>query len=169
VTTLRRATAADVDWLAELYASGEVEPFLSGRRTGDRAALADDVERSLAEPAAYGRMVIEADGERAGALGYSEVNAVHRIVHLEGLAVHPAFRGRRVADEAARLAQRYLLDELGFHRIELACYGFNERAIAHAERAGFVREGVKRKAYLRHGEWQDAVLFAMLAEELPGG
>ena len=34
------------------------------------------------------------------------------------------------------------------------------------ERAGFVREGVKRKAYLRHGEWQDAVLFSLLAEEL---
>jgi hypothetical protein len=25
---------------------------------------------------------------------------------------------------------------------------------------------VKRKAYLRHGEWQDAVQFALLREEL---
>jgi hypothetical protein len=29
-----------------------------------------------------------------------------------------------------------------------------------------VREGVKRKAYLRNGEWQDAVLFALLREDL---
>jgi len=64
------------------------------------------------------------------------------------------------------LAQRYLVDELGYHRIELACYGFNERAIAHAERAGWIREGVKRKAYLRHGEWQDAVEFALVREDL---
>jgi RimJ/RimL family protein N-acetyltransferase len=167
VIELRRATAADVDWLAALYTSDDVEPFLSGRRTGDRGAIAADVERSLAEPAAHGRMVIEVDGERAGALAYSEVNDVHRIVHLEALAVDPAFRGRRIADDAARLAQRYLLVELGYHRIELACYGFNHRAIAHAERAGFVREGVKRRAYLRHGEWQDAVLFGLLADELP--
>ena len=55
----------------------------------------------------------------------------------------------RVADEAARLLQRYLLGELGFHRLELACYGFNEAAIRHAERVGFIREGVKRRAYLR--------------------
>jgi len=61
-----------------------------------------------------------------------------------------------------------LLVDLGFHRIELQIYGFNERALAHAERCGYVREGVKRRAYLRGGEWQDAVLFSLLQEELPG-
>jgi RimJ/RimL family protein N-acetyltransferase len=58
--------------------------------------------------------------------------------------------------------------ELGFHRLELACYGFNDAAIRHSERAGFVREGVKRRAYMRHGEWQDAVLFSLLREDLEG-
>ena len=87
-------------------------------------------------------------------------------MHLEALAVHPDFRRRGVAERAARLLQRYLLVELGFHRLELACYGFNDAAIRHSERAGFVREGVKRKAYMRHGEWQDAVLFSLLREEL---
>jgi diamine N-acetyltransferase len=166
VTRLRRAEPADVDWLLELYTGADVEPFLGGNRARDAGAIAAEVERSAREPERFGRMVILVDGERAGALGYAEVSESHRIVHLEALAVHPAFRGRRLADDAARLAQRYLAHELGFHRIELACYGFNERAIAHAERSGFVREGVKRKAYLRHGEWQDAVLFSVLADEL---
>ena len=163
---LRRAEPADVDWLLELYTGDDVEPFLGGGRARDREGIAAEVDRSAREPERFGRMVILDDGERAGAYGYAEVSERHRIVHLEALAVHPAFRGRRLADRAARLAQRYLVDELGYHRIELACYGFNERAIAHAERSGFVREGVKRKAYLRHGEWQDAVLFAILADEL---
>lgn len=163
---LRRATAADVDWLVELYTSDDVEPFLSGRRARDRETIEAEVERSQREPESCGRMLIDVDGARAGAFGYNDAGGPHRIVHLEGLAVHPEFRGRRLADDASRLAQRYLLGELGFHRIELACYGFNERAIAQAERSGFVREGVKRKAYLRHGEWQDAVLFSLLAEDL---
>jgi RimJ/RimL family protein N-acetyltransferase len=30
-----------------------------------------------------------------------------------------------------------------------------------------VREGLKRKAYEKFGEWQDAVLFSMLQDELP--
>ncbi|MDX6477015.1 MAG: hypothetical protein QOH95_2526, partial [Gaiellaceae bacterium] len=113
-----------------------------------------------------GRMIIELDGERAGTMGFDRASGVHRIAQLGGLAVHPDFRGRGIADEAARQLQRYLLLDLDFHRLELACYGFNERAIRHSERVGFVREGVKRRAYLRHGEWQDAVLFSLLREDL---
>jgi RimJ/RimL family protein N-acetyltransferase len=71
-----------------------------------------------------------------------------------------------VADEAARLFQRHLFDDLGFHRLELEIYGFNDRAIAHAERAGFVREGVKRKAYARGDAWVDGVLFGLVREDL---
>jgi RimJ/RimL family protein N-acetyltransferase len=44
-------------------------------------------------------------------------------------------------------------------------YGFNERAMAHAERAGFRREGVRRKAYWRNDEWIDGILYGLLADE----
>ena len=166
MTTLRRATAQDVDWLVALYGDDDVDPFLGPRCPRDREAMGAEVARSLAEPETFGRFVIEAGGERAGALGYHQVSEANRIVRLEGIAVHPGFRGRRLADEAARLLQRYLLVDLGYHRLELTCYAFNERAIVHAERSGFVREGLKRQAYLRHGVWQDAVEFALLREDL---
>jgi RimJ/RimL family protein N-acetyltransferase len=165
---LRRATERDVDWLAALYARADVEPYLGAQRAVDADAIRVEVERSQATPAQFGRMVVEVDGAPAGALGYHEVSEQHRIAQLDAIAVHPDFRGRGVADEAARLLQRYVLVDLGYHRLELACYGFNEAAIRHSERAGFVREGVKRKAYMRHGEWQDAVLFSLLREELEG-
>jgi RimJ/RimL family protein N-acetyltransferase len=166
LVTLRRASAADVDWLLELYTDEDVEPFLGGRSPRDRETVLAEVERSQREPERFGRLIAELDGERAGAFGYRELSERHRIAHLEALAVAPSFRRRGVADEGARLLQRYLIDELGYHRLELACYGFNEAAIRHSERVGFVREGVKRRAYRRHGEWQDAVQFALLAEDL---
>ena len=99
-------------------------------------------------------------------MGWGLSNQRSRIAHVSGLAVHPRFRGRRLADDAARLLQHHLIRELGFHRIELEIYGFNERAQRHAERAGFVREGVKRKAYARDGAWVDGVLYALVAEDL---
>ena len=166
MVTLRRATVEDVDWLVALYSDDDVEPFLGGQRSRGRSEVLADVERSQQEPERFGRLIAELDGERAGAFGYREVSEVHRIVHLEALAVWPAFRRRGVADDGARRLQRYLFDELGFHRLELACYGYNDAAIRHSERVGFVREGVKRRAYMRHGEWQDAVQFALLREDL---
>jgi RimJ/RimL family protein N-acetyltransferase len=163
---LRRATPGDVAWLVALYNDEETEPFLGGRHARDAERVLVEVERSLREPERTGRMIIEVDGERAGAMAFDELSKPNRIASLGGLAVHPGFRGRGVADEAARIFQRYLIFELGFHRLELACYAFNERAIRHSERVGFVREGVKRRAYLRHGEWQDAVQFALLREDI---
>ncbi len=163
---LRRAEAGDVEWLTALYGDDDVEPFLGGGSARDAADVLAEVKRSRREPERFGRMIVEVDGERAGMMGYREVSDVHRIAQLEVLAVHPDFRRRGVDDEAARLLQRHLLFELGFHRLELACYGFNDAALRHAERVGFVREGVKRRAYLRHGAWQDAVLFSLLREDL---
>ena len=168
VISIRRARPDDAKFFFELVNDSAVEPFLGGRAALDRESLNAEIERSESEPDSFGRFVIEVDGERAGAVGFEVANERSRIARLERLAVHPSFRGRRVADAAARLFQRHLLLELGFHRLELEIYGFNERAIAHAERSGFVREGVKRRAYLRHGEWADGVLFALLREDLDG-
>jgi RimJ/RimL family protein N-acetyltransferase len=98
-------------------------------------------------------------------MGFELSNRRSRIARLERLAVHPSFRGRRIADDAARRLQQHLFRDLGYHRLQLEIYGFNERAQRHAERAGFVREGVRRNAYWRHGGWTDGILYALLAEE----
>ena len=45
-------------------------------------------------------------------------------------------------------------------------YAFNARGLRHAERAGWVREGVRRRAYWRDGEWVDGILFGLLEDEL---
>jgi RimJ/RimL family protein N-acetyltransferase len=164
--TIRRATPDDVDFLAGLVAHEDVEPFLAAARPKDRDSVAADVERSGREPADFGVFVIEADGAPAGTMRFEVSNRRSRIASLGGLAVDPSFRGNRIADEAARLFQRHLVRELGYHRLQLEIYGFNERAIRHAERAGFVREGMRRKAYHRHGEWVDGVLFALIEEDL---
>jgi len=164
--SLRRASPPDADFLLDLVSDDDVRPFLGPRTAATREEILEEIERSLAEPGAFGRFVIELDGEPAGALGFHVANERSRIARLERLAVHPGFRGRRLGDEAARQFQRLLLGELGFHRLELEIYAFNERACAHAERSGFVREGLKRRAYLKDGEWVDTVLYALLAEDL---
>jgi steroid delta-isomerase len=164
--TIRRATEADLDYLLELFADEDTRPFLAAGKSFDRQMVLDELAGQDADPDAVGRFVVEVDGRRAGTLAFSRRNVRSRIAHLGGLAIDPRFRGRRLADEAARLFQRHLIFDLGYHRLEMAVYAFNERAQRHAERAGWVREGVKRKAHPYGGEWVDAVLYGVVREDL---
>jgi len=163
---LRRAEPSDVDFVTGLLAHPEIEPFLSVHRGRERADVLERIEHSQRRPATAGVFVIEADGSRAGVMEYGTFSERSRIADLGGLALHPDFRGRGLAEDAARVLTRHLLLDLGFHRLQLEVYGFNERAVAHAERVGFLREGIKRRAYRRHGQWADGVLFGLVREDL---
>ena len=164
--TIRRARADDVDFLVELTTHEDVDPYLSARRATAPEEILEEIERSESDAQRFGRFIVEVDGERAGVMGFRVENERSRIAALGGLAIHPDHRGRHVADEAAQLLQRHLLFDLDYHRLQLEIYGFNDRAIRHAERAGFTREGVRRKAYWRHGEWVDGVMFGLVREDL---
>jgi RimJ/RimL family protein N-acetyltransferase len=164
--SIRRAEPDDATFLVELFTHAEVEPFLAAVRPKDLDAVRAEIDRSREEPDAFGVFVVEFEGQPAGTMHFERSNRRSRIADLGGLAVHPDFRGRRVADEAARLFQRHLIHDLGFHRVQLEIYAFNERAQRHAERAGFTREGIRRKAYWRNDEWVDGVLYGLVAEDL---
>jgi RimJ/RimL family protein N-acetyltransferase len=164
--SIRRATRADLDFLVDVLTHGEVRPFLAAGASLDRDALLAELERQELDPEASGRFVVEADGEPAGTLAFELTNRRSSIARLGGLAVHPRFRGRRLADDAARIFQRHLIFDLGLHRLEMVVYGFNERAQRHAERAGWIREGVKRQAYRRGDEWVDGIMYGIVREDL---
>jgi RimJ/RimL family protein N-acetyltransferase len=164
--SIRRARPDDVDFVVELTTHEDVDPYLAARRARTRDEILEEIERSASDPQRFGRFIVELDGERAGVMGFQLENERSRIASLGGIAIHPDHRGRHLADEAARLLQHHLLFDLDYHRLQLEIYGFNERAIRHAERAGFTREGVRRKAYWRHGEWVDGVMYGLIREDL---
>ena len=83
-----------------------------------------------------------------------------------GLGLRPDLTGRGLGLEFLLAGIDFGRQRFDLPRVILNVAAFNERAIKHAERAGFVREGVKRQAYWRHGEWVDGVLFGLLREDL---
>ena len=164
--TLRRATEDDLEFIVALSTHHEVSPFMAAFSATEPEAVSEEIRRSESDPGRFGRVVLEVDGERAGLLAFQVFSERSRIADLRGLMLHPDFRGRGLADAAARLLVRHLIFDLDFHRVQLECYGFNERAIRHAQRSGFTQEGVKRKAYWRHGDWVDGVLFGLVRDDL---
>jgi RimJ/RimL family protein N-acetyltransferase len=164
--SLRRATTGDVPFLVDLFADEDVAPYLAAVRAASSDDVAAEVERSERERDAFGVMIVELDDAPVGTATWERVNRRSRIASVSGFALDRAVRGRGIGVEAARALQRHLLRDLGFHRLQMEVYGFNERALRHAERAGWVREGVRRKAYWRNDEWVDGILFGLVAEDL---
>ena len=163
--SIRRARADDLEFLVALNANDDVDPFLAAGRDRSSEAMAAGIVRSESTPDEFGVFVVETDGESVGTMRFELANRRLRIADLSQLAVHPAARGHGVADEAGRLFQRHLIDDLRFHRLQLEVYAFNERALAHAERVGYTREGIRRKAYRGEEGWVDGVLFGLVADD----
>jgi RimJ/RimL family protein N-acetyltransferase len=165
--SLREATGDDVLCLAALAADPQVEPFLSfGAADEDR--LRALIAAPGPAPGSGGLLVIESpeSEEPLGALGLTLVNARSRICELSRLMVRPDSRRSGIALEATRLACRHALHDHDMHRVQAECYADNTAAHRLFERAGFTREGTRRRAYWRRGGWLDGVLFGLLAEEL---
>jgi ribosomal-protein-alanine N-acetyltransferase len=59
----------------------------------------------------------------------------------------------------------FIFGTLNLHRIEAACLATNEPSKNLLNKAGFRQEGIARRYLLIIGEWQDHVLFALLAED----
>ena len=164
--TVRPARPVDLPWLVELVRHPEVAPFLARSRPATELELVAELRRVADQPDGYGLLVIDVADEVAGTLTWERVNRRSAIAVLSGIVVHPRFRGNGVAGAALSAVVRELLGERGFHRIQLEVYGFNERAAAVFERAGFVREGIRRLAYMHDGAWVDGILFGLVAEDL---
>jgi RimJ/RimL family protein N-acetyltransferase len=81
------------------------------------------------------------------------------------ILIGPAGQGRGLGTEATRLIVGHGFEQLGLHRIGLEVYSFNPRARRAYEKAGFRAEGVLREALRYDGEWIDATVMSILADE----
>ena len=79
--------------------------------------------------------------------------------------VGPDFYGRGYGTEATTLVLDYAFGTVGLHRVELSVYSFNPRGQRAYEKAGFVKEGVRRQALQWEGEWHDVIVMAVLATD----
>jgi len=67
--------------------------------------------------------------------------------------------------EATRLMLAHAFDTLRLHRVALAVFEFNERAIRSYRSSGFTVEGRAREAIWRDGRWWDEITMSVLEPE----
>ena len=73
--------------------------------------------------------------------------------------------GRGYGTEATVLMLEHAFGTLGLHRVALAVFAFNERAIRAYRKVGFVVEGRSREAIWRDGRFHDEIQMSVLEHE----
>jgi RimJ/RimL family protein N-acetyltransferase len=112
-------------------------------------------------------LVAEADGDVIGNVLVSvERNAVSSHVGTLSIVVAEAWRDVGIGSDMVRAAQDWTAAN-GLLKLGLAVFPDNERAIAVYERAGFVREGLRRRQYRgESGALRDELLMAWFPPEV---
>lgn len=156
---VRPATAEDVPFLLGLLADPATAEYLAVTELDGAALMAELTAEDI------GRLVATREGQPVAGLRWLLINRRSRIAELSEIAVDPRVRGQGVGVALVRAACGLLFDR-GEHRVQLEVYGDNPTARRAFERAGFRHEGTRRRAYRRRGDWQDGLLFGLLADEL---
>jgi len=166
---LRARTDSDVPVLhAELY-----DDVITRSRTdsrpwrpipSDSAAAPFHISDPSDEFAPFSIVELSESDALAGAAVLWGIDQHNRSAHI-GISLRPSFRGRGLGQDAVRVLCNYGFTVLGLNRLGIETLSDNSAMLRTAERVGFVREGVLRRASWVNGEFLDEVLLGMLADE----
>jgi len=110
-------------------------------------------------------LAIVGDDEPVGAVGIYRRKGLEQFTGELGYWVGPRCWGRGYATEAARALVEHAFATTELVRIEARVFSRNPASCRVVEKAGFMREGVKRKAAFKGGELLDEFLYARLRGE----
>ena len=157
---LRPATAADADVLTAILAQPDVARWW-GRYDADRvrSELIDSEDSSV--------FVVEVDQTVVGAISYYEEPASDYRHASVDIFLATEWHGKGIGTDAVRTMVRYLIHDVGHHRLSIDPAADNTKAIRAYERVGFRRVGVMRD-YERgpDGTWHDGLLMDLLSRDL---
>jgi RimJ/RimL family protein N-acetyltransferase len=159
---IRSARPGDARALARLLDAVAAEAFvtllmrpgeISAREWRRRIAAAAERETSLFLCAWLG-------GRLVGNLGLvADAHPASAHVRVLGMSVARDCRGLGLGGALLEAAIQWAADG-GAEKIELSVFAHNAPALAFYERHGFVREGLRRRKFVRAGEYHDEVLMA---------
>jgi len=170
MVSLRPIKRADVPLFLKWFNDPEVTQYLALYLPLTEMAEDKWIEESTSTRANTDvGFVIEATNKEVpqtiGSIGLHKLNQKDREATL-GIAIgEKEYWGKGYGCEAVRLIVRFGFEQMNLHRISSSAYSFNERSLNLHRKVGFVKEGVRRKAAFKNGQYWDMIEFGMLEIE----
>lgn len=161
---IRDAVAADAAEIARIYNQG-IEDRLATLETQLRTA--EERAEWMAAKSARHPVLVAVDGDEV--LGWGSLNQFNSRAaydHVVDFSIYVAreARGRGVGNALlAALIER--AREIGFHKMVLAAFPFNDRGMKLYERHGFRTVGVYKEQGMLDGKWIDVILMEKLLDQ----
>ena len=99
-----------------------------------------------------------------GSVSIEDWNITHKWCEI-GWGLNPSFQNQGFAFEATKCLMDYIFNFLGMNRIEIVIWDGNKPSIKLAQKLGFVKEGVSRKARIKNNKYYDLLHFGILKNE----
>ena len=103
--------------------------------------------------------------EHIGNIKLGPINRIHRSADIGIIIGERAHWGKGYATEAITLMTEHAFSTLGLHKLNAGCYAPNEGSARAFEKAGWTREGLRRRQYLSDGGWVDEILVGRAADD----
>lgn len=164
---LRPVGLQDLERIHELHSLPESDRYNTMGIPAD-LSVTEALVHSWLEERAQGKkhvFVIEAaDGSFAGLAGMNIDRPRYARAEI-WYKLFPHYWGHGLATEAVQVLLGFGFGPLLLHRIEAGCAVENMASARVLQKAGFVQEGLSRKALPIRGEWKDGYNFGLLKED----
>lgn len=123
-------------------------------------------QRELREDLGYAFFIFRrADDVLLGGITLSNVRRGVAQVGSLGYWIGEPYICQGYMTDAVAAITTFAMQDLMLHRVEAACLPANVPSQKVLERNGFLNEGLARKYLKINGQWQDHLLYALLAED----
>lgn len=170
---LRPVQKSDIPLFLKWYNDQEVTQYM-----GIFLPLTEPIEEKWYEEAASGRnetqvfFVIEASENNKpypiGSISLERIESKNQNAEL-GIGIgEKKYWDKGYGTEAVRLLIDYGFKQLNLHRISSTVFSPNKRSLKMHQKVGFVKEGIRKQAFFKHGKFLDQVIFGLLRDEWKG-
>ena len=107
-------------------------------------------------------IIFKENHQHIGNIKIGPINWIHRLADIGIIIGGKDYWGKGCATEAIRLISNYAFSTINLHKLTAGCYKGNAASGKAFEKAGFIKEGMRKAHLFYNGEYQDILQYGMI-------